>query len=312
MKKYFLILIVFLSVKAFAQNNPIFYGGIGDGWVMNSFNKNYTAPQNKGGNGDGWHLQSFSQNYSAPQNNGGSGDGWNLANFLPNYSPLQNNGGIGDGWVLNSFNKNYTPKSNNGGIGDGWASNITPMTPLPTELLSFTGKEIDGNHLLLWTTSKEINTSHFVIEHSINANYFTELGMRDAAGNSDVPLDYEFLNTKPVVGNNFYRLKMVDIDGKYKYSNIVLLKKSAKGHTIVAYPNPAASEINVLPEGVPNGTTLFISIADASGKTIYQKQHVAENIAIPISLNSFASGIYFLNISNGEQWREVIKFSVSK
>ncbi len=186
------------------------------------------------------------------------------------------------------------------GDGDGWARFILPLTVLPIDLLSFSGYTQENNHHLAWSTLTEENSSHFVLEHSPNAKQFLELGMVNAAGNSLTEKNYSFINKKPVVGNNFYRLKMVDIDKKYKYSNVVLLKMSADKSSIIVYPNPTASMLNVSIES-NNTKDAFVKLYDMQGKIVFQQSFPNTEQNFSIDLNSFAAGIYQLKIEKGTE-----------
>jgi len=243
---------------------------------------------------------------------GGSGDGFNTSSYLQaNANLTMYNGNIGDGYAKNNYAPSIPQTLYNGGGGDGWASNVIPMGPLPIELMSFTGKELNSKHLLDWTTSLEINSSHFVIEHSSTANNFSELGMRDAAGNSSEKQNYSFTNIHPVIGNNYYRLKMVDIDGKSKYSNIILLKQLNDRTSLIVYPNPTANMLNVDMQGIANATRLNIEIIDGNGKIVLTQQVNYQQQSFAMNVSNFANGLYFLKLKYNTN-SEVVKFSINK
>lgn len=92
---------------------------------------------------------------------------------------------------------------------------------VPVELLNFNATITNRNQVFLqWQTASESNTSHFVIERSSNGQSFQAIDQQWAAGNSSSILNYEYTD-QHVSGILFYRLKMVDSDGKYKYSPVV-------------------------------------------------------------------------------------------
>ena len=98
---------------------------------------------------------------------------------------------------------------------------------LPLDLLSFTGNLQNNNTVLLnWKTENEINTSHFVIERSTDGIRYSGIGNVTANGrnNAGGSFNYSFTDNDAVNQSSqrlYYRLKMVDIDGSLKYSNIV-------------------------------------------------------------------------------------------
>ncbi|MCC6448836.1 MAG: T9SS type A sorting domain-containing protein [Chitinophagaceae bacterium] len=290
MKKFFLIGMATLSSMINnAQNNPIFYGGAGDGEDMASFIPSYTA-----------------KGY-----NGGVGDGEDMASFIPSYTAKSYNGGVGDGEDMASFIPNYTAKNYFGGIGDGWASSVIVLGVLPVELLSFTGHEVDNTHVLNWKTSMELNSSHFVIEHSTNAASFLELGMKDAAGNSKTEKEYQFINRTPKYGDNFYRLKMVDLDGKFKHSNVVLLKYLKNNTTIAVYPNPTAEQLNVVIHANEQNQKAQFQILDMQGKLLQQQESLVDGNTQSFNVSQYANGLYFMKI-NFQNHSEIVKFRIAK
>jgi len=253
--------------------------------------------------------------YTQAQNNaiffGGNADGWSQAAYQQVADENISLGGDDDGWSQANYQQVADEDISFGGEGDGWASVIYPLGPLPVELLTFTGHEDNGTHVLNWTTAMELNSSRFVIEHSMNASTFNELGMVSAAGNSAQEHNYTFTNKTPTLGNNFYRLKMVDIDQKFKYSNVILLKLLRDNTSIVVYPNPAASLINIEMNGMQAGAKMQVEIVDASGKLIKSEAYIYDNQKFTVDVSSYANGMYFLKIK-GNTINELVKFSISK
>ena len=92
----------------------------------------------------------------------------------------------------------------------------TYYTPLAIELSSFECNENAGNVDVKWSTSREINSNYFLIERSTDAITYEEIAKLDAAGNSNQTLNYSFTDKFPHPGNNYYRLKQVDINGAEK------------------------------------------------------------------------------------------------
>jgi len=123
---------------------------------------------------------------------------------------------------------------------------------LPFSIKSFTAeKKNDGVHLK-WQSESEQSTSHFIVEHGTDGSSFSELQRVEAAGNSSTVMYYTAAHSKPVYGTNFYRLKMVDLDGKITYSDIVAIKVSNDNYKIAVFPNPVQNEVRYkfrLPEG---------------------------------------------------------------
>ncbi len=269
---------------SFAQNNPIFFGG----------------------SGEGSSAESYAQTY-ADFRIGGIGDGHNYGSYAQTYADFRL-GGVGDGHNFGSYAQNYTDMRK-GGLGDGWASNVVPLQPLPLQLLSFTGKDIDGKHLLQWTTAAEVNTDYFLLEHTTQSSVsYAALGRVEAAGNSAGKQQYDFTNEHPKIGDNFYRLRMVDVGGKETFSNVVLLKVLKNGTGLLFYPNPTASVLNIELGTAIDNSPIHLEVYDMAGRRLatYDLEHNQQTQQLDVS--KFATGNYVIRIQSGNSI-ETIKFS---
>jgi hypothetical protein len=125
-----------------------------------------------------------------------------------------------------------------------WVQNI-PSSPLPIELVYFTGKIVNGIVELQWATASELNFDRFLIEHSTNGNDFTTISEQKGSGiNSYQILKYSFKHDTPFFGRNYYRLKAVDQDGEFEYSYVILIQ-SSNSKQIKLFPNPANNYVNI-------------------------------------------------------------------
>ncbi|MCB9034144.1 MAG: T9SS type A sorting domain-containing protein [Chitinophagales bacterium] len=187
-----------------------------------------------------------------------------------------------------------------GGTGATGASPYS-VSPLPVELLSFTGYNDGQINVLNWITASEINTDKFIIERSPNGVGFNQIGEVDAAGNSSAELSYNFNDESPLLGNNYYRLKIVDNDGTYEYSNIILLNVNHIVKDAIAniYPNPTNAFVNIDYQSTTNNN-LNINIYDATGKLMLNKQEaVNEGLnKLILDLSVLAKGTYILQMNN--------------
>ncbi|MBK8672792.1 MAG: T9SS type A sorting domain-containing protein [Bacteroidetes bacterium] len=134
--------------------------------------------------------------------------------------------------------------------GTGATGNGDDPSPLPIELASFTGyhnaDKYENN--LNWVTASEVNSSRFVVEKSLDGASFTYLGEKSGAGNSTTTLNYDFVDTKPALGDNYYRLKMIDKDGTFEYSKIINVNVgvgTAGSQILGIYPNPTHGMLNI-------------------------------------------------------------------
>ena len=175
---------------------------------------------------------------------------------------------------------------------------------VPVKLSSFYAVKQNKKVQLYWTTEQEINTRSFIVERSLNGNKWNEIARLDAAGNSSERRNYSATDFDPADAVNYYRLKQVDIDGKFNYSEIRQVYFS-KDNTVALAPNPASDKLTIyFPADSKN---VMISIFDENGKLV-KKLSSAEQI-ISISLKGFAKGIYSV-IIRGEIINETKKFIV--
>ncbi|MEQ1553008.1 MAG: T9SS type A sorting domain-containing protein [Ferruginibacter sp.] len=182
-----------------------------------------------------------------------------------------------------------------GSIGDGTTSaRLTPVSIscptsiLPIKLISFTGQIEKDKNNLTWQTASEINSSHFEVEQSIDGLTFKKIGNIKSNGKSTTNLTYNFTHASPFSGNNYYRLKMVDIDGKFEYSNIVFLKLQSSNSLISIYPNPTSNIINI----ERYNTIAQLQLYDVSGRKINEWKTAQPTIDV----SNFVSGNYILKI----------------
>lgn len=127
--------------------------------------------------------------------------------------------------------------------GDSSTSEFGPsLLVLPITLTTFQGNLADGIVKLNWATSREINSSHFVIEKSIDGLSYSAIGQVKAGGANG---QYSFTDNTPLSKQNYYRLKMVDADGNYAYSRIVNIRNDGTTVVLKLTPNPVVSNLNV-------------------------------------------------------------------
>jgi hypothetical protein len=175
---------------------------------------------------------------------------------------------------------------------------IDVSTVLPLELLTFQAQNTEGPNKLTWQTATEKNTSHFDIEKSKDGLAFEKIGEVKAAGNSQTPQYYSYLDKNPY-DLSYYRLKINDLDGKSEYSKVVNLTAKVKGFTAKVYPNPLKDQATI-ELTTEQKTDVTIELYDMIGRQV--KRLKAENtegvVTMPFDMKDLSSGTYFLKISN--------------
>ncbi|MGB8191233.1 MAG: T9SS type A sorting domain-containing protein [Chitinophagaceae bacterium] len=171
-------------------------------------------------------------------------------------------------------------------------------SPLPVTLLFFNAKAGNKQTVLTWATAQEINSHHFEIERSTNAIHFETLKTVMAAGNSSHQKNYSAVDSFPVAGVNFYRLKQVDNNGKACYSAIVGIHQMNEMNVLL-YPNPASDVITLQRSDVSENGTL--EIFNTSGKLLKRLVLPAGTATERIALNEYASGTYVIRVKTASQ-----------
>jgi hypothetical protein len=161
---------------------------------------------------------------------------------------------------------------------------------LPVTLVSFTGSADGSNVNINWKTEEELNLLNYQLQRSTNGNGFTTIATI-TAGRSD----YSYTD-KNIRGNSdkyFYRLKMVDIDGKYSYSNVLLVKTKLQ-QALRLSPNPAKGFVTVSGLAQPGIITIF----NTSGKLVLSSPSRTNTASLNIS--KLSSGLYYVRFSDGK------------
>ena len=171
-----------------------------------------------------------------------------------------------------------------------------PGFPLPVSELSFTVSRQSTKVLLQWTSMKEQNNKGYEIERSNNGNVWSNIGYVNSKaenGSSSRKLDYNFTDNTPENGQNFYRLKQVDIDGKSEYSVVRLVVFDGNSNIIV-YPNPAKAYVVI--EGLKGSEVIFLH--HITGQKI--KEVSSTEGANTIQLDGLSEGQYLLRIISSD------------
>jgi len=309
-------LLTFIAPCCLAQTAEVFKGGAGDGYQKSSIVQQ-SATIWLGGNGDGFVHNTYTQ-ASPSIYTGGNGDGFVRNTYTQSSSSIYN-GGIGDGFVRSNYlqaseaiwlggygdghaDSNYIQSSVSfwlGGEGDGWASSYRPEGPLPVRFGAFTAeKKSETQALLKWNTLSESNSSHFEIERSTNAVNFIYIDKVNAFGNSTTTKDYTYTDYKVLTGNNYFRLKQVDKDGKFVYTPTrMVMFNIAMPASIRIFPNPASSYIVIdRPTAVTN-EKIVINMMDMKGNMVKQwKMPTSMNVQSRLSVQGLPKGTYIIHI----------------
>lgn len=166
------------------------------------------------------------------------------------------------------------------------------FTPLPITLSSFKAECMGSNNTQLrWTTEMESNNDRFEIEKSIDGKNYTTIATVKGNFNSSVTQQYQFNDNKVFQRTNFYRLKQIDVDGKYEYSNIVSTYCNTSNQVQII-PNPASQTIQLT--GIQSAKT--IEIINAIGCVVYKKENLKSTDIVNVS--NLTSGLYMVLVKD--------------
>lgn len=201
----------------------------------------------------------------------------------------------------------------NHGEANIWIVKLGRDALLPITLVNFSGKVQGKQNRLYWTTATEQNNTGFEVQRSSDGYNFRGISFvksKAANGNSTFEHSYDFTDIAFSASANYYRLKQIDKDGKFSYSNIVVLRDEnpVTDGTITLYPNPVKSTLNVKIGAVRN-TNFQLLVTDVSGRTIMNKPVLAgtgETLA-QLDVSHFSAGAYFIKLIPAHAGRLLLK-----
>jgi len=174
---------------------------------------------------------------------------------------------------------------------------------LPVKLRGFTAERYKDRYALLqWNSSSESNLQQYDIERSIDGIDFINIGKLSARGQQQTQHSYTFVDEQLPINRDiwniyYYRLKMVDFDGSFAYSDV---KAVSFGHmsdkTLMAYPNPATDMLHLdLSAWDMERGPVRITAADMEGKLVFQKDVLSSGVEI-IDISLWQAGSYMVSL----------------
>ncbi len=170
------------------------------------------------------------------------------------------------------------------------------LAPLPVELVRFAGESSGATNRLQWVTASEENTSHFDIEYSTDGLRWEWIGQRQAHGHTRLEQTYHFSH-RPPTQLSYYRLKMVDFDGKTDYSQIIAVSNTHQTGVVLT-PNPTKDEVRLDTKQVIHQ----VEIIDVFGRILAKK--TGDNLR-HLNVSMLNKGIYYLRINQNQ----IVRFS---
>lgn len=167
--------------------------------------------------------------------------------------------------------------------------NVTPCA-LPVEFGEFTGSPANEGIALNWNTLSEINSSHFIVERS-NGGSFEFLTQLDAQGTTQSETHYNYLDTRPSNGTNYYRLTGVDLDGSISHTETIAVDWNLE--RMLVFPNPAESYVTI---STTNEKSKIIRLISTEGKIV--RSTTTNQKEITWDILDLPSGVYQISIQS--------------
>lgn len=185
----------------------------------------------------------------------------------------------------------------------------------PVTLSSFTARIFDTKQSVInFTTDMEMNAHHFDIERSTDAIHFIKRGTVSAVGNSNIKTNYQYFDGTTNSSNVlYYRLRLVDNDGSFKYSNIISLRLKGinAGDQMIVYPNPFSNNLKIeVISQIKESATITMYTIDGKIVTQQFNEIMIGNNIIPINnLSSIQKGNYLIEVktASGKVIKKIVK-----
>lgn len=237
----------------------------------------------------------------------------------PNYKMrlIKPNGDVLYDWTLNAYTGHYTWvyfyyefNSTMINMVGTWKFQLTydqdfvehefeVVDALPLHLLSFNGKKANDFIRLDWQVANEVNASHFEIEKSSDASSFLPIAKVKATNDGQKGNhSYSYNDMNPTQGTQYYRLRMLDIDGSFNYSEVVKVDFGFD-LPVKVFPNPATHYVDLKNVSGYNA----LKIVNLNGQTVYSKKITGNEDRIDIG--QLASGIYVLHLSGNQKEQKI-------
>jgi len=185
-----------------------------------------------------------------------------------------------------------------------FAFNVPVVNTLPLSLVAFTAQLKNTDVILNWATAMETNTSHFTVQRSIDGAAFDDDAIIFAEGNSDIRKDYSYTDKINTLPGHFiyYRLKMVDLDAKYRYSKVVVIRLAdIEQANVVIYPNPTVHELRITIPSEWQNKTIAYNVYNTNGTLVRQKITSNAGQTETLQVADLPAGIYIIKTANGNQ-----------
>lgn len=162
---------------------------------------------------------------------------------------------------------------------------------LPLDFLSFEGQYVDDQIMLAWTTANEINVSHFEVQRSSDGEIFSVIGTVDAVNIESTINNYSLKDKSPLDGISYYRLRQIDFDGAFEFSETIRIEPELHEFSVLYYPNPVLDVLTLdASEKIQDAKVQIVSI---TGGIAFERLYSGINSSrITIDIFDLPTGVY--------------------
>ena len=219
----------------------------------------------------------------------------NIGNFITKYS-TQTKTLTGLAIAYNNFNTSFFRD---------------PGGSLVVVLLEFSISNTDKSVMLKWKSQQENNYEMYFVERSRDALVWQKIAEVKAVANSTVPQQYSYTDIAPLSGINYYRLRLVNYDGKFGFTPVKAARLNSSTNSVSIYPNPATSIATIFIND-EEAKNLNVRVYNRTGQLAgTQKSEAASNI-IMIDVSRLASGDYSVEVSGDNGYRKILRLIVGR
>lgn len=163
---------------------------------------------------------------------------------------------------------------------------------LPVTFMGISAAKENSGTSIKWDVADEIDVQRYDVERSYDGINFSRVGSVSA---NKKPA-YNYVDATPSAGTVYYRVKNVDIDGRFKYSSIARLSGKSSSIVLKAFPLPARDQLTVQHDKMNGG---MLTLATADGRTVRQQVISSGTIQTQVALNGLTAGLYILRVDDG-------------
>lgn len=170
---------------------------------------------------------------------------------------------------------------------------VNNSSTLALVIESFVAQREGNTNILHWISSQNINAGEFYVERSNDGSDFKAIGQIEIKGSANAT-SYSYTDESPVIGLNYYRIKVATADGNIFYTSVKRLDNSNGLLRALIYPNPTGKTLHLHLNAVQNGG-ISIKIYSADGKLVVEKNIIANGATdYPLNVSNLSTGNYFM------------------